>query len=517
MFLAAMTVQAQISIGGSIYGGGNAGDTGGSSKVTVYAGNLHAVFAGARMANVGGSSFVHLDGEHASDYILADYVYGGNDIAGTIGTSAEIPTELTKVGTTAGLNNIDNSWNTFVRISTKMDGDDEDADAKKIYVGQLFGGGNGYYDYDTSGAGTVVKNKDTDDVVVSSNDELSSPTLGKAYLEILGGSIVYAFGGGNDATITNKTVICLNNPSKVVNSIKDTRVTSVGEGELLTDARFDIMRINTTFSYPSSAEYQIGRLFGGNNKADMAIRPRWNLQKGKVRNLYGGGNEGRMTSPEGLLMQIEGAGMEVDNVYGGCRKADVKPLYNNNDATPVPYNEVALDPADNPNNIPAGYAARVRVLAGHVNNVYGGNDISGNVYAGNTVGIMTHIYGDVYGGGNGSYPYTDNPDLEGDSHWGDLYYDPKKILGLTGDTFTGLQSAEALNLFRPNAERVSILVRGTEENPAIVDGGLYVGGNSASLRELSAREYFWLKRWQPDAHQDWFIRHHRQRVPRQQW
>ena len=483
MFLAAMTVQAQISIGGSIYGGGNAGDTGGSSKVTVYAGNLHAVFAGARMANVGGSSFVHLDGEHASDYILADYVYGGNDIAGTIGTSAEIPTELTKVGTTAGLNNIDNSWNTFVRISTKMDGDDEDADAKKIYVGQLFGGGNGYYDYDTSGAGTVVKNKDTDDVVVSSNDELSSPTLGKAYLEILGGSIVYAFGGGNDATITNKTVICLNNPSKVVNSIKDTRVTSVGEGELLTDARFDIMRINTTFSYPSSAEYQIGRLFGGNNKADMAIRPRWNLQKGKVRNLYGGGNEGRMTSPEGLLMQIEGAGMEVDNVYGGCRKADVKPLYNNNDATPVPYNEVALDPADNPNNIPAGYAARVRVLAGHVNNVYGGNDISGNVYAGNTVGIMTHIYGDVYGGGNGSYPYTDNPDLEGDSHWGDLYYDPKKILGLTGDTFTGLQSAEALNLFRPNAERVSILVRGTEENPAIVDGGLYVGGNSASLRE----------------------------------
>ena len=365
MFLAAMTVQAQISIGGSIYGGGNAGDTGGSSKVTVYAGNLHAVFAGARMANVGGSSFVHLDGEHASDYILADYVYGGNDIAGTIGTSAEIPTELTEVGDKdldPTKNEIDNTWNAFVRISTKMNGVEEANDAQKIYVGQLFGGGNGYYDYDTSGAGTVVKNKDTDDVVVSSNDELSSPTLGKAYLEILGGSIVYAFGGGNDATITNKTVICLDNPSKVVNSIKDTRVTSVGEGELLTDDRFDLMRINTTFSYPSSDEYQIGRLFGGNNKADMA-----------VRNLYGGGNEGRMTSPEGLLMQIEGAGMVIDNVYGGCRKADVKPLYNNNDLTPVPYSDVALDPEDNPNNIPAGYAARVRVLAGHVNNVYGGN------------------------------------------------------------------------------------------------------------------------------------------------
>ena len=488
MFLAAMTVQAQISIGGSIYGGGNAGDTGGSSKVTVYAGNLHAVFAGARMANVGGSSFAHLDGEHASDYILADYVYGGNDIAGTIGTSAEIPTELTEVGTAPGKNKIDASWNAFVRISTKMNGEEEAADAKKIYVGQLFGGGNGYYDYEpkTSDIGTVVKNKGTDDVVVSSTDELSSPTLGKAYLEILGGSIVYAFGGGNDATITNKTVICLDNPSKVVNSIKDTRVTSVGEGELLTDARFDLMRINTTFSYPSSDEYQIGRLFGGNNKADMAIRPRWNLQKGKVRNLYGGGNEGRMTSPEGLLMQIEGAGMVIDNVYGGCRKADVKPLYNNNDLTPVPYSDVALDPEDNPNNIPAGYAARVRVLAGHVNNVYGDNDISGNVYAGNTVGIMTHIYGDVYGGGNGSYAYTDNPKLKDDPRWGDFYYNPDEILTAAGITGVpeNLKSATALNLIRPNAEKVSILVRGDDAgHPAIVDGGLYVGGNSASLRE----------------------------------
>ena len=51
--LSASLVQAQIVIGGNIYGGGNAGDTGGSSKVNIYAGNLHAVFAGARMANIG--------------------------------------------------------------------------------------------------------------------------------------------------------------------------------------------------------------------------------------------------------------------------------------------------------------------------------------------------------------------------------------------------------------------------------------------------------------------------------
>ena len=491
--LSATLMQAQITIGGSIYGGGNAGDTGGSSKVNIYAGNLHAVFAGARMANVGGYSFIHLDGEHASDYILADYIYGGNDIAGTIGTSAEIPTELTEVirdGMTdeqkKGKNNIDATWNAFVRISTKTAAT-TNPNAKKIYVGQLFGGGNGYYTYEPqpSGPGTIVKNADTGEVVVSSTNELSSPTLGKTYLELLGGSIVYAYGGGNDATITDRTVICLNNPSEVVNSIKDTRVTTEDEGELLTEARFQIMRINTTFSYPGSDAFQIGRFFGGNNKADMAIRPRWNLQRGKVRNLYGGGNEGRMTSPEGLLMQVEGAGMVVDNVYGGCRKADVKPLYDGDDNRPVPYNQVALDPSDNPNNIPAGYAARVRVLAGHVKNVYGGNDISGNVYAGNTVGIMTRIYGDVYGGGNGSYAYTDNPLLKDDPRWRDFYYNPDEILTAAGITGVPdkLKSATALNLIRPNAEKVSILVRGTKGNPTIVDGGLYVGGNSASLRQ----------------------------------
>ena len=117
MLLTATAVQARISIGGSIYGGGNAGNTGGSTKVTVYQGDLHAVFAGARMANVGGSAFVHLDGEHASDYILIDYVYGGNDIAGTIGTSKYLPRELRDTT----VNKIDSTWNAFVRISTKTE------------------------------------------------------------------------------------------------------------------------------------------------------------------------------------------------------------------------------------------------------------------------------------------------------------------------------------------------------------------------------------------------------------
>ncbi len=486
--LSATLMQAQIVIGGHVYGGGNAGETGGNSTVTIREGDLNRVFGGARMADVKGRAFVNIDGAHASDYIVINRLYGGNDIAGTIGKSTEeLPDEIKNH---ASNNNVDTSWNALLLISTKTNTDGTEAtDAQKIYIGQLFGGGDGEYEYSsrTEGSNTVYYAKENNIEVATSTTPFKVPDLGKTFVDIHGGSIVYAYGGGNNATVTERTVISLDNPSEVVNSIIDaTNPNADNTGELLTNARFeDKMGINTAFSYPSSKAYQIGRLFGGNNKADMAIRPRWNLQQGKVRMLYGGGNEGRMTSPEGLLMQIEGAGMEVDNVYGGCRKADVKPLYNNNDATPVPYNEVALDPADNPNNIPAGYAARVRVLAGHINNVYGGNDISGNVYAGNTVGIMTHIYGDVYGGGNGSYAYTDNDKLKDDPHWSDFYYNPDDILEAAGITGVEekLKSATALNLIRPNAEKVSILVRGTEANPTIVDGGLYVGGNSASLRE----------------------------------
>lgn len=495
LLLSVTVAEAQIVISGSVYGGGNEGNVGGSTSVTVRAGDINKVYGGARMANIAKNALVNIDGENASNYILINYVYGGNDIAGTIGTNLmtfDVPDVLTRKTE----NKIDGSWNAFVRISTKTTttGEapnttvEEDENAQKIYIGQLFGGSNGEYFYqEESGIHKIYDYNDHTKLIASNTTGFIEPVLKKTYLEILGGSIVYAYGGGNNATITDKTVICLDNPSKVVNTITDVNNPNADNtGELLTNDRFENkMGINTTLSYPESDAFQIGRLFGGNNMADMAIRPRWNLQRGKVRDLYGGGNEGRMTSPEGLLLQVEGAGMKVDNVYGGCRKADVRPLYDNDDDRPVAYEDIQLDPADNPNGIPGGYAARVRILDGDVNNVYGGNDISGNVYGGNTVGILTSIRGNVYGGGNGSYAYTDNPLLKDNPRWHDLYYNPDQVLEKAKVTVTDpdLKSAEALNIFRPNAEKVSILVRGTETKPVVIKGDLYVGGNSASLRE----------------------------------
>ena len=96
-----------IKIGGNVYGGGNKGKVKGNTRVTVKAGDIGAtdkpdnerplaeprgrVFGGARMADVGGNTFVNIDGEHATGYMVINQVYGGNDVAGTIGTGETVP------------------------------------------------------------------------------------------------------------------------------------------------------------------------------------------------------------------------------------------------------------------------------------------------------------------------------------------------------------------------------------------------------------------------------------------
>ncbi len=537
MSLMGLSVHAQIKIGGNVYGGGNHAEVRGSTKVTVLKGDIGAVmdpdvtkrpladpsgkvFGGARMANVGGSSFVNIDGEHATGYILINQVYGGNDIAGTIGTAAavgaEIPTELTETqpesGTNEKKNKVDNTFNSYVRISTKATDEhytpEEIAaastnpeaaaygkttndvkpadDAQKVYIGQLFGGGNGDFTY-TDEEGNQLK--DGDDYIIKQGDVIIArsatpfqlPELNKTYLEIKGGSIVYGYGGGNNATVKQQNIIHIDNPSAVVNHIlvdangnegndetytayetNGTNTLPTGYTDLLTTERFKEMGINTSFSFPSSGAFQIGRFFGGNNKAEMHIRPTWNLLAGKVRNLYSGGNKGKMTSPEGLLLEIKDySSLIVDNLFGGCRMADVMPTNDDGVYTPCL-------------NLPGYYfphqlSARVLVKGGHINNVYGGNDVTGTVYGGNAVGINTTVYGDVYGGGNGAYPYTDSPSLKDDPTYGDFYY---------GNTGLG---TEGLNAFRPNAEQVSIHLVGTEKHKTVIKGSVFVGGNCASL------------------------------------
>ena len=429
-----------------------------------------SVYGGARQADVGGSTFVNIGADHHD--VLIGSVYGGNDISGRVGSSTTIPKEFEDVvanGITneAGKNN--NQYSAFVRISpepTTTTGEGNEAvttQTHHIFIGNVFGGGNGDYDY-TSEAYSGME----------------APVLGKAYLELKGGTVAYVYGGGNNATVTAKTDICIDNLSQVTTAIP---TNSTGENNLLKDSeRLRAMGISALGSNALRDKYHYSRVFGGNNLAEMRIQPTWHLNKGKIDNLYSGGNAGRMTSPVGLLLEIDPKGTTVEekkqlvinNVYGGCRKADVHPLRN---GAEVAESDIQLEGY----KFPAGFSARLLVRGGDINNVYGGNDISGRVYGGNAVGIYSSVNGDVYGGGNGSYPYTDKEAYKETLDYGDYYYEP------------GSNSVEALNDFRPNAEQVSLRLYGTADKKTVIGGAVYVGGNSATLASTKARPKVELK------------------------
>ena len=498
LLLCTAVAQAQ-KVRGNVYGGGNKGAVGGNTTVTVYSGDVNNTFGGARMANVGGRTFVNVDGEHASNNITISSVYGGNDIAGTIGQSGEettVPEELQNVRsekteealTALGLtqeeynkktNVIDNSWKTFVATSrsTKV-ADSKTVEDKWITIGSLFGGGNGEYQYEEDVASGTdetktynvyqLPQKDGDAPIATitvDKDKSYLPELDKTYLEIKGGNIVHVYGGGNNATVKVNTTINIDNESDDCMKFVTAQAAASGKTvEAVFNDLKSMAKLSTFQTNITSFEFNHARVFGGNNKAEMAIRPTWNLQQGIIRDLYSGGNQGTMTSPEGLLLEIDPLSknanpLVVENVYGGCRMADVEPRVNG------VYTPTSNLPGY---NFPNELSARVLIRGGDINNVYGGNDVTGTVYGGNAIGIYTSIHGDVYGGGNGAYAYTDRRD---DGDCSDFYYG--------SDT-----DIHDLNAFRPNAEQVSIRLMGKGPNPedfTIIKGSVYLGGNCATL------------------------------------
>ena len=376
MLLAATAARAQITVGGNVYGGGNKGYVAGNTTVTVRAGDIGArdaaseeaakipmgrVFGGARQANIGGNTFVHVDLGQASDSIIINQVYGGNDIAGVIGDNPKATRRVPKVLPDTEACGVNSSWNSFVHFSTRtvtVDGKEVEADdVPKIYVGQAYGGSNGDYYYAPK-EGTyynVYLSENDRTLIVSDTTKFVIPDLPKTFLDIHGGTIAHCYGGGNAATVTDSAVICINNPSRVT--------TSIFAGE--------------------SDSFQIGSVFGGNNKATMRIRPTWNLLSGSVRNLYSGGNRGDMAYKNGLLLVIpEESTLKVDNVFGGCRMADVRPqkwdaaLSEYVDVENVSNEDIQLY------KFPPNLAARTIIAGGDVRNVYGGNDVRGKVYFG---------------------------------------------------------------------------------------------------------------------------------------
>ena len=484
---------SQVTLNGgdiyqNIYGGGNQADLIGTTSVTLKGGNIFStVYGGARVADIFGYSYVDINGFEATNNLIIRAVYGGNDIGGTISlpkTNDENDENYqnkwhwiddlslpSSIRTLAGSYGVNKTWNAFVHSSASTNPN------RKIYVGQLFGGGNGDYSYDgTTGhwtLGPFTKKEwntstNTWNTPVDFSFSLSSkPVVSKVYLQLEGGNFGYVYGGGNQATVSDEAVICLNNTTQQRYQLEASQLRDMGIN-LDVDAQAYTLS-GSGNSQTATPVYQFDRVFGGNKQADMDIHPQWHLEQAHINALYSGGDAGNMTYKDGLLLVLSSSGLNVNNVYGGCRRADVTPTDDNgNTATP----DITTDPGTGI-SFPAGYSAHVLITGGTINNVYGGNDISGTVLGGNAVDIRHSITGNVYGGGNGSYVYTDKVSLANDAQYGDFYY---------GD-YNNTQNAASiakLNLTRPHAEKSYIHVSGKSDAITRIPA-VFGGGNSATV------------------------------------
>ena len=129
---------------------------------------------------------------------VINYLFGGNDIAGTIGTAAAVgetlPPELT--GNTDGVNN---TWNTYVHLSTKVDGEGHAAvDAKKTFIGQLYAGGNGDYAYGAVTDGDSI----THNIYLKEGDP--TPIAGPAVITLC----LWGVGGGKRVEPLSRPLSC---------------------------------------------------------------------------------------------------------------------------------------------------------------------------------------------------------------------------------------------------------------------------------------------------------------------
>ena len=458
----------------NVYGGGNKADLIGSSTVTLRGGTLNeSLFGGARLANIYGFSFVNIDGQHAANDLIVKAVYGGNDIAGDINSSTKwtwtsspiLPSVLPYANSSAGNKNTFKSYNAFVFASPEKSG-------TSIFVGQVYGGGNGDYDY----GDTYTRYDNVNDVYYytvnaldTAFEDVTKPTVEKVYLELNGGTYGYVYGGGNAATVTKNVDICLNNqtPKDNIYAMNVQVLDSMGLNYDTSDTVYIVS--GTGNNQTIKSKYQFDRVFGGNNKATMNLQPAWHITNASINNLYSGGNEGKMTYYKGLLLSLTSSGLTANNVYGGCRRADVDPDIASEGLDKIPVMSGTVDSVRY--SFPADLSAHILITAGIINNVYGGNDISGKVKGGNGLDIRSSIKGDVYGGGNGSYAYTDNQQLKNHRIYKDFYYSVPE----------GKTSAQALNDFRPNAEQAWIHVSGDSLKTTVIGGSLYCGGNSATL------------------------------------
>lgn len=446
---------------GNVFGGGNgtvtAANVTGNTNVNIYGGTIGSVFGGSNsQGTIGGTISVNVvktpdpDSENASGCEMhIDEVYGGGNKAAsnagsiTIGctggegegigdlyggakeanVTGDIALEITggSIGRVFGGNNIGGSIDGGIKVDVNWKtGNDK---CGYNYLGSVFGAGNlAQYTIPSGKAlavnilnGTVsgnvygggkgldsdhTKGQVTGNPVVTIGD---ATKLNNDNVEAIVSGDVY--GGGDAGNVVGTPQV------NVINKCNTSIANVYGGGNAAdvngTDVNIDGGTIGMVFggghgdkdANPQKEANVAGgvsvtitggtieKVFGGSNsKGTISGSVAVNIAKGanscdmKITEVYGGGNEAAGnagTITIGCTGDYENNGEGIVNVYGGANAADI-----NNDIT-------------------------LAIRGGHIDNVYGGNNTSGDISGTITVNVnwddalsCGKYLGNVFGGGN---------------------------------------------------------------------------------------------------------------------
>ena len=346
-----------------------------------------AVFGGGRMADVGGKTevaIINCDSIHA--------VYGGNDIAGTVqGTN----------GSTITLG-----------VDEGGDYADYGTSNAPIRIGDVYGGGNGYYAYngtsfEPASYNTVytiapdasimalTQQQQLGDAVytntTSSDKELVCPTITKTAITVTNDyvKIDSLFGGAKNAI--------LNNTENDVNiTIDGGTIFAVyggnNYGGSLGYKSHEHILVTNTLTHASGDYYSgilgrdfgIGYLFGGGNKV-QGQNVHVTVEGGQIDTIFGGGNEADVLSTEVRIQCALGAFNETTGAFGMVYSDAIDSGFSETDLT----DEAIRD----------GYLWN-RTGVYNVRTLFGGNNRASMEDGVPSLVLTSGSIGTVYGGGN---------------------------------------------------------------------------------------------------------------------
>lgn len=519
LLLFGFTATAQVTVGGSVYGGGNEAMVGGSCSVLINQGGAtitEDVYGGGALAMVNTTDGTNPTSGKTTSVTLTQGTVNGSVYGGGLGKTtpenvpANVfgPVQVTVNGGTAGSVYGCNNVNGAPQSTVNVDIYGTDTPGSGYALGNVFGGGNAasyagtpvviVHNCDNSigyvyGGGNAASVAATDvtiyggnvigNVFGGGNGTVSAANVtGNTLTKIYGGTILKVFGGSNSQGTIGGTI--------TVNALSQTELggtsCAMQVGELYGGGNQAASQAGSITIGCMNDGDMIDYVYGGSNDADVTGDIVLTMTGGRIGNLFGGNNTGHSINGNIIVTVNWNDGCSnnyLGNVYGGGNQA----AYSGTPAVNIINGTVSGNVYGGGNK--AGVAgSNVEMTGGVVlTGVYGGCNYSGTVTGSSLVKILggtigstallnatTPVVAQVFGGGLGEDTWVNgnvevnigtSPETQSDypKIYGDVY--GGSALGNVNDEATDKTTVNILN--------------GTLVSNVVMEGGfpVYYGGN----------------------------------------